>query len=75
MRAYWPLLADEGAMICDDYGGWIGVTRAVNEFAAEVNRPVFASADKAIITKSPDMLVDTTVRRFRRIRRKFESDL
>ena len=74
-RAFWPLLADDGVLIVDDYAGWIGVTRAANEFAAEVNRPIFATNAKAVIPKDPDMIAETRIRRFRRLRRRFESDL
>ncbi|MGB0853765.1 MAG: class I SAM-dependent methyltransferase [Pikeienuella sp.] len=74
-RAFWPILADDGVLIVDDYAGWIGVTRAANEFAAEVNRPIFASNAKAVIPKDPNMVAETRIRRFRRLRRTFESDL
>lgn len=53
LRAYWPLLADDGILLADDYAGWPSVSRAVCTFAAEVDRPVFASMNKAIIPKSP----------------------
>lgn len=55
LRAYWPLLADDGILLADDYGNWPSVSRAVNSFAAEVDRPVFASMNKAIIPKSPTL--------------------
>jgi predicted O-methyltransferase YrrM len=55
LRAYWPLLADDGILLADDYGTWPSVSRAVCTFAAEVDRPVFASMTKAIIPKSPNM--------------------
>lgn len=55
LRAYWPLLADDGILLADDYGNWPSVSRAVCSFAAEVDRPVFASMNKAIIPKSPTM--------------------
>lgn len=55
LRAYWPLLADDGILLADDYGTWPSVSRAVCTFAAEVDRPVFASMNKAIIPKSPTM--------------------
>jgi predicted O-methyltransferase YrrM len=52
LRAYWPLLADDGILLADDYGTWPSVSRAVCTFAAEVDRPLFASMTKAIIPKS-----------------------
>ena len=51
-RNFWPLLADDGIMIIDDYGGWPGVTRAACEFAAEVDRPLFGSHSKALLPKA-----------------------
>jgi predicted O-methyltransferase YrrM len=52
LKNYWPLIADTGVMICDDYVLWPGVTRAVNTFAAEVERPIFGSMMKAVLPKS-----------------------
>jgi len=54
-RTYWPLLADDGILIADDYGSWPGVTRALLEFAAEQDRPVFTSMGKALLPKHPTM--------------------
>jgi hypothetical protein len=50
MKMFWPLLGDDGVMICDDYG-YSDVTRAACNFAAFVDRPLFASWGKAIISK------------------------
>lgn len=55
LRNYWPLLADTGILIADDYGTWPEVTRAVCEFAAEVDRPLFGSIAKALIPKDPTL--------------------
>ncbi len=54
LRNYWPLISDHGTLICDDYVSWPGVTKAVCEFAAEVDRPLFGSQPKAIIPKDPN---------------------
>lgn len=53
LRTYWPLLSDEGVMILDDYGAWPSVTRAVCQFAAEVDRPLFGGWNKALLPKHP----------------------
>lgn len=55
LRAYWPLLAEDGVLIADDYGTWPSVSRAVCTFAAEVDRPLFATMRKAVIPKSPTL--------------------
>jgi hypothetical protein len=50
MRAFWPLLSDHGMMICDDYS-YSDVTSAACSFAASVDRPLYASWGKAVISK------------------------
>ncbi|MFD1343825.1 class I SAM-dependent methyltransferase [Litorisediminicola beolgyonensis] len=69
LRNYWPLLADDGILIADDYGSWPGVSRAVCEFAAEVDRPLFGSMSKALLPKSPTLGFDLKVTRKRSYRR------
>tara|TARA_R110002049_G_scaffold23545_2_gene83279 strand:+ start:92513 stop:93232 length:720 start_codon:yes stop_codon:yes gene_type:complete len=54
LRNYWPLLADDGILLADDYGTWPGVTRAVCQFCAEVDRPLFGTMAKAIVPKGPN---------------------
>jgi hypothetical protein len=50
--AFWPLVADRGAMIGDDYAGkFEGVTRAADEFAREIGRPLFVRGHKFILDK------------------------
>lgn len=68
-RNYWPLLADDGVLIIDDYGGWPGVTRAACEFAAEVDRPLFGSHGKALLPKDPHLSFDLKVKAKKRYRR------
>lgn len=54
-REYWKLLSDRGVMIGDDYAHHRGVTRAADEFAASVERPLCASFPKCVIAKPPDV--------------------
>lgn len=63
LRAYWPLLADDGILLADDYGTWPSVSRAVCTFAAEVDRPIFATMNKAIIPKSPTLGLSLKIER------------
>ncbi len=74
LRNYWPLLSDAGILIADDYGSWPGVTRAVCEFAAEVDRPVFGSIGKALIPKDPALGFEMKFVRTRRYRRTAHKD-
>ncbi|MBD9525360.1 MULTISPECIES: class I SAM-dependent methyltransferase [Paracoccus] len=53
--AFWPLLSEDGVVVFDDYGGWAGVTRAVNEFAAEKALPLIGTHGKALISPSLNM--------------------
>jgi hypothetical protein len=55
IEAFWPLLADDGVAIFDDYGSWEGVTRAVNEFAAAQALPVIGTHGKALLSPSKKM--------------------
>ncbi len=67
-RNYWEILADDGVMLCDDYGIWPDVSRAVCQFAAEVERPVWASMAKAVICKDASVGFDLTLDKRREIR-------
>jgi hypothetical protein len=51
LRLYWKLLADDGVLVGDDYIGWAGVTRAANEFAAELKTQIFGKPGKFVISK------------------------
>jgi len=53
LRSYWNLLTDDGVLFGDDYVGWPGVTKAANEFAGSVGRPIFAATGKFVIPKNP----------------------
>lgn len=57
IRMYWSLLSDSGLMILDDYIGYPGVTRAVNEFAIEVGLYPIGEDGKAILTKNKDLKI------------------
>ena len=67
-RNYWDLLADDGVLLCDDYGNWPEVSRAVCQFAAEVERPIWTSMAKAIICKDPRIGFDLTLTKRRKIK-------
>lgn len=69
-RNYWPLLADTGVLVIDDYATWPGVSRAACEFAAEIDRPLFGGHGKALLPKDPTLSFDLTVRGRRRYKRK-----
>lgn len=63
IESYWPLLAPDGVMILDDYGVWQGVTRAVNEFAAERALPLIATHGEALLSPSTNYRFNTTLAR------------
>ena len=51
-RAYWPLVSDRGAMICDDFLSWPGVTSALGHFVRENKiKRVVACYGKALIPR------------------------
>jgi predicted O-methyltransferase YrrM len=54
IEAYWPLLADDGVMILDDYVTWPGVTAAVDAFVAE-HKPagVVPAEGKFLLSRRP----------------------
>jgi len=51
LSAYYELLAEDGIVVVDDYAIWDGVTRAVDELAAERQLRVLGVKGKAIIPK------------------------
>lgn len=52
-RAYWPLVSDRGAMICDDFISWPGVTSALGHFVREKKiKRVVACYGKALLPKN-----------------------
>lgn len=51
LRAYWGLLSERGVLIGDDYVVKRSVTRAADEFAAEVRRPLCGLAPKFVIAR------------------------
>lgn len=55
LHGYWAILRDDGVLVADDYGHWPAVTRAVCSFAAEVDRAVYGTMGKAIVSKNPDL--------------------
>ena len=54
-RAYWSLLSPRGVMIGDDYIAKRSVTRAADEFAAEVKRPLCGLFPKFAIPRPGDV--------------------
>jgi cephalosporin hydroxylase len=52
LRAYWPLLEPGGYLMGDDYIGWPGVTRAADEFAAEMGCELVGERGKFFIRKA-----------------------
>lgn len=60
LESYWPLLADDGVLIGDDYLDWPGVTKAANEFAGRVEKPIYATRGKFIIPKNISFEIGVT---------------
>lgn len=51
-RAFWPLVSERGALICDDFLSWPGVTSAFGQFVRENKlRRVAACYGKAVVTR------------------------
>jgi hypothetical protein len=50
-RAYWNLLSERGVLIGDDYTVMRSVTRAADEFAAQVERPICGLFPKFVIAR------------------------
>lgn len=69
LRAYWPLVDENGMLVADDYGHWPSVTRALCTFAAEVDRPLYATMGKAILPKDPTLGFELRVTAQRRYER------
>lgn len=61
IEMYWQLLEDGGVMILDDYIGWSGVTKAVNEFAFKNNLQPFGENGKAILNKNSSLKYSTKI--------------
>jgi predicted O-methyltransferase YrrM len=54
-RAYWSLLSERGVLLGDDYLAKSSVTRAADDFAREVERPLCGLFPKCVIAKSPEI--------------------
>jgi hypothetical protein len=50
LHRFWPLLTDDGVLFGDDYGLWLGVTKAVNEFSGTISKPLHTAAGKFVIS-------------------------
>jgi hypothetical protein len=61
IEMYWQLLEHGGVMILDDYIGWSGVTKAVNEFALKNNLQPFGEAGKAVLNKQSSLKYSTKI--------------
>jgi len=61
IEMYWVLLEDGGIMILDDYIGWNGVTKAVNEFAFKNNLQPFGENGKVVLSKNSLLKFSTKI--------------
>jgi predicted O-methyltransferase YrrM len=61
IEMYWQILDDGGVMILDDYIGWPGVTKAVNEFALNNNMCPIGERGKAVLTKRTDLGIRSSI--------------
>ena len=61
IEMYWQLLNDGGVMILDDYIGWSGVTKAVNEFALKNNIQPFGESGKVVLNKNSSLNYSTKI--------------
>ena len=61
IEMYWQLLNDGGVMILDDYIGWSGVTKAVNEFALKNDLQPFGEDGKAVLSKNSTLNYSTKI--------------
>jgi hypothetical protein len=61
IEMYWQLLDDGGVMILDDYIGWSGVTKAVNEFALKNNLQPFGEDGKVVLNKNSHLKFSTKI--------------
>jgi len=53
LNAYWEVLSERGVLIGDDYMAIQSVTRAAEEFAASVGRPLCGLFPKFVVARSP----------------------
>jgi predicted O-methyltransferase YrrM len=60
-RNYWPLLSERGVLIGDDYLAKRSVTRAADNFAQEVDRPLCGFFPKCVIAKSSGVVFGVEV--------------
>ncbi len=52
LEDYWPLLADKGVIVGDDYHpSWPGVVQAAHEFARANSLPLFGKQGKFVLQK------------------------
>lgn len=60
MRKLWPVLADGGLLIMDDYATWPGVTEAIHQFVSDENLQPSSLGwyGKAVLAKSPTASVE-----------------
>ena len=61
IACYWEILRPEGVMICDDYAGWPGVTKAVNEFFGQQGVPIYSSFGKAFARKGGNCMFELDI--------------
>jgi hypothetical protein len=61
IEMYWDLLGEGGVMILDDYIGWSGVTKAINEFALKNNLQPFGEPGKAVLNKNSKLQYSTKI--------------
>ena len=52
LRAFWPLLSDDGILIGDDFFSHSTVTQAAYDFSREVNVPLVGKYSKFVLSKS-----------------------
>lgn len=55
LNLFWDILKDTGILIGDDYINWPEVTRAANDFAKQVGRPIVGRPAKFVISKNPSL--------------------
>jgi hypothetical protein len=58
---YWRLLDETGLMILDDYIGWSGVTKTVNEFAFRNNLQPIGEERKVVLNKNSGLKFSTKI--------------
>lgn len=60
-HSYWQLLSERGVLIGDDYLAKAGVTRAADEFAQSVARPICGYLPKFVVAKSPEVELSAAI--------------